>query len=379
MPPAPPSDPALPSPASSPTPIAAITRLRPWLRRLAAPAVTAVLLALLVRQLAASGAQIDPRAALARVSPAWLLAGVACFVAVNVIRAVRFQHLIPRPDVGATTFMPIGFALSFLNNILPFRGGEVVFVVAMRAGYGIPAADSTAALFLARMLDYLAVAAWFVPLAALSLHRLPPTTAWPVAGTPTAWLIGIAIAFMTALGALVAALAGLGPRALDLTRRALARAGLDRRPLARRAVDFADRTVLAFDALRSRRTYAVAFALTALLWLGIFAWQYSFIQGLNLAVDPASRGFADLGFPLFVVGATFGTLSKAVPVPTMGGHGVTEVGWTLGFTLVGVSVATAIAGSLGITLLTLFISTLFGLPALWWMERRRAARARLAR
>lgn len=353
-----------------------MTPLRAWLRRLAAPAVTAVLLALLVRQLAASGAQIDPAAALARVSPAWLAAGVACFVAVNIIRAVRFRHLIPRPDVGATAFMPIGFALSFLNNILPFRGGEVAFVVAMRAGHGIPAADATAALFLARMLDYLAVAAWFVPLAALSLHRLPPTTGWPVAGTPTAWLIGIAIAFMTALGALVAALAGLGPHAVDLTRRALARTRLDHRPLARRGLDFGQRTVHAFDALRSRRTYAITFALTMLLWLGIFAWQYSFIRGLDLAAGPAGPGFTDLGFPLFVVGATFGTLSKAVPVPTMGGHGVTEVGWTLGFTLVGVPVATAIAGSLGITILTLVVSTAFGLPALWWMERQRAARAR---
>lgn len=143
-----------------------------------------MLLALLVRQLAASGAQIDPAAALARVSPAWLAAGVACFVAVNIIRAVRFRHLIPRPDVGATAFMPIGFALSFLNNILPFRGGEVAFVVAMRAGHGIPAADATAALFLARMLDYLAVAAWFVPLAALSLHRLPPPPAGPSPARP---------------------------------------------------------------------------------------------------------------------------------------------------------------------------------------------------
>lgn len=353
--------------------------MKRWIRRLAPLAVTLALLALLVRQFVRQGGAMDVGGILANASPAWIAAGVVFFVAVNILRALRFRLLIPGPEVGVMSFMPIGFALSFLNNILPLRGGELVFVIAMRSGYGVPAADSAAALFLARVLDYLAVAAWFVPLALLSLDRLPPTTDWPAQGLPTAWLVGVVIGFMAALGLLIASLAALGEHALRLLVRILDRLGFGDRPLARRLVDFGQRAVRAFDALRTRRTLVAAFGLTLLLWLGIFAWQYSFARGLALAVEPGAPSFATLGFGLFVVGATFGTLSKAIPVPTMGGHGVTEVGWTLGFALVGIPVATAIASSLGITVLTLIVSTVFGLPALAWLElrRRRMAAGRM--
>ncbi len=350
--------------------------MKRWLSRLTPLLVTLALLALLIRQLVRQGGEMGGGALLANLSSGWVAAGVGFFVAVNLLRAVRFRVLIPLPSVGIGAYLPIGFALSFLNNILPLRGGELVFVVAMRSGYGVPAADSAAALFLARVLDYLAVAAWFVPLALVSLGRLPPTIDWPVAGLPTAWLVGGVIAFMAALGLVVAALAALGQRALGGLAWLLERVGLRERPLAKRLVSFGARTVQAFDALRTPRTLAAAFGLTLLLWLGIFAWQYCFARGLGLVVEPGAPSFEALGFGLFVVGATFGTLSKAIPVPTMGGHGVTEVGWTLGFALVGLPVATAIASSLGITVLTLVVSTLFGLPALGWLALRRRRMAR---
>jgi len=349
-----------------------------WLRRLAPAAVTLALLALLIRQLARQGGSLDVRAALAGIAPAWVAVGVLLFLVVNVLRAVRFRLLIPAPGVGTVSFMPVGFALSFLNNILPLRGGELAFVVAMRSGYGVPAVDSAAALLLARMLDYLAVAAWFVPLAFLSLDRLPPISDWPVPNTPTVWLIGTVIAFMAVLAVLVASLAGLGQRAVRAMAWGLDRLGQGARPVAVRLVDFGSRSVHAFEALRTGRTYAAAFGLTLLLWLGIFAWQYSFARGLGLRVEPGAGSFDTLGFGLFVIGATFGTLSKAIPVPTMGGHGIIEVGWTLGFTLVGIPVATAIASSLGITVLTLLVSTIFGIPMLGWLELRRRQLAQRA-
>jgi len=341
------------------------------LARLAPVAVTLALLALLARQFARHGGEVDLASLLAHVSPPWIAAGALCFVAVNVVRAVRFRVLIPTPGLGIVDFMPIGFALSFLNNVLPLRAGEVVFVVAMRSGYGVALADSTAALGLARILDYLAVAAWFVPLAALSWSRLPRTTDWPAPGMPTAGVIGLVIGFMVVLAATLFVLAGLGERAVRWLERLLALLGLADRPAARRVIDFGARAVRRFDALRTRRTYGAAFGLTMLLWLGIFAWQYSFARGLGLRVEPGAPDFAALGFGLFVVGATFGSLSKAIPVPTLGGHGVTEAGWTLGFALVGVPVATAIASSLGITVLTLAVSTALGVPALVWLEVRR--------
>lgn len=339
--------------------------------RLAPLLVTGFLLVLLLRQLRALGGGLAAGAPALQPEPGWLLAGVACFVGVNLLRAWRFRVLLPGQPVAAGALLPVGFALSFLNNILPLRGGELSFPLLMRESYGVPVADGTASIGLARIIDYLAVAAWFLPLALLSLDRIPATIDWPAPAVSTSRVLGIVILFMLALGLGVTLLAALGRQAIALLRRLLDRLGLGERAPAQRLVWFAIRTVQAFETLRSRGIFGRAFLLSLAVWMGVFAWQYCFARGLAGPPVAGEPGFASLGFGLFVVGATFGTLSKMIPVPTLGGHGVTEAGWALGFTLVGIPPRTAIASSLGITVLTLVVSTLFGLPALARLRARR--------
>ncbi len=321
--------------------------------RLLPAALSALLLGLLYRQLPA-GALMG---LLAGMSPAWLLTAAGLYGAVNVLRAIRFGLLLPALEAPVGHFVPLAFAVSLLNNVLPMRGGEAGFVLLAKTHYQASIAEATAALGLARLFDYLAVGALFVPLAWLSLSQLPKHTDWPWQGTEAGAILWAVIGLVLLLGLLTLSLPWLGGCALAVLRRLLSLLGLRETPPGRRVLSFAERTVTAVAALRKPATYLRLLGLSLLQWLILFAWLYAFVCGL---------GYRE-SFRLFVVGATFAVLSKALPVPTLGSMGVAETGWALGFTLAGWTPTDAIASGLAVTVLTVALSAVFGLPSLWWL------------
>ncbi len=332
--------------------------MKRWLPRLLPFAVTAVLLTLLLRQVSLP----DLVAQLQQADPRWLLLGVGLYTVVNLLRAVRFRVVMPGYRGRTVALMPVSFATAFLNNVLPMRSGEVSFVLLARARHNVTGAEATAALAVARIFDYIAVATLFVPLVGLSLPKLPPTTDWPLPGVPTAWLVGGA-GLLVLAGALVAlALATLGSRAVAGTRWLLARLGLVLHPWSQRLLGFGERAVAALALLRTRHIYGRVFGISLLLWLVMFLWTYSFTRALGIQET----------LPLFIVGASFGVFAKSIPLPDVGGTGLAVTAWTLGFSLIGWPKEQAIASGLAVAAMTLAMSAAFGLASLWWLRRRRA-------
>jgi len=329
--------------------------------RVALPAaVTAAVVVVLWRQLEPGALG----ALLGSVSPSWLVTGTGCFLALHVVRALRFRALLPGQALSAGELLPLALAVTLLGNTLPARGGEVSFVVLTRAGHGVPAAASTAAIAVARVLDLIAVAAWFVPLALLALPRLPAAAAWPRV-VETRGVVALVTAGVLLLAATAAAAAAQGRRAAAAMGRLAERRGWSRRRWVGRVVAFVADTAEALERLRTRRLLGTALGLTGAAWLLTFAWLYAYFRSLG----------QEAPFGLFVVGVTFAVLSKALPLPSLGGHGPSEAGWALGFTLLGWPPATAIATGLAVSVLNVGTVFLFGLPALAWV----GARARRAR
>ena len=81
-------------------------------------------------------------------------------------------------------------------------------------------------------------------------------------------------------------------------------------------------------------------------WLTTFAWFTAFLAAINIPVP----------LPLVIVGAAFATLSKALPLATVGGFGAHEAGWAFGFHLIGMPADLAIASGFAINILTLLAS-----------------------
>jgi uncharacterized membrane protein YbhN (UPF0104 family) len=147
------------------------------------------------------------------------------------------------------------------------------------------------------------------------------------------------------------------------------RLGLSQRRAVIAVLKVAQQAVDRLQKMRTFHIYTFTLGWSLLTWVGTFAWFAAFMQGIGIGQP----------FGLVVVGATFAMLAKAVPFITVGGFGAHEAGWTLGFSLVGMPVALAIASGFAVNLLTLLASTIFGGGALILMQAQERRRSRASK
>lgn len=348
-------------------------------KRLLPYVVVTAIIVFLLRQMD----PVDVLRLLARADWRWLLLGLVAYVVTNIVRAYRYGVLlqptangkwdggetpdIPDKDernkiaraIAPLSILPEMFAVSFFNNTLPSRAGEVSFPYYMWRRHGTAVGESSAALIIARVFDYVAVAALYIGCAWANLYRLSTNAATAVRVVAMFLLISF-------LG--LAAIPWIGQRALTALAWLLERLGLRSRRAAATLLRIGQQVVDRFHKMRTLRIYALTLFWSLLGWVGTFLWFAAFMQAIGL------------GRPLgiVVVGATFSMLAKAVPFITVGGFGAHEAGWTLGFSLVGMPVDLAIASGFAVNILTLLASTIFGGGAVLLMQTQDRAAARAA-
>jgi uncharacterized protein (TIRG00374 family) len=320
-----------------------------WIKRLVPVLGTLALLVFLLWQV--HPMQIIGQ--VARANVAWLLAGLACYVATNVVRSYRTAALL---DVAGfwppLAMLPDMFLLSLFNNTLPSRSGELSFPYLMLQRHRIPIGESATILIVMRILDYCAVAFMFLIAAGLAAGRLAPAALR---------VVGATVAFLLVTSLSLASLPWLGNRALGWLQRQLERRGLAASRLGAWLLKSGVQGVAALARMRDPRLTAFAGMTSCLGWLGTFAWFACFMQAVG-SPQPLL---------LVIVGATFATLAKAIPLISIGGLGAHEAGWTLGFGLVGVPAATAIVSGFSVNILTLLSSALCGGTALLYVALAR--------
>lgn len=332
--------------------------------------------------------QIDPATVmrlLLSADPGWILVGIAFYVLTNILRAFRFDVLLdldalpyarvdsvappaegdpyvtPSPPLALSSsplrILPEMFALSLFNNVLPSRSGELSFPYFMRKRHGMAIGESTAALLVVRIFDYLAVALLYCILAWLNLSRLASGAARVVQ------IVGLAL-FLSMI--VVAAMPWLGRQGMRFVRWATWRLGIAEIGFSQALLRVGDRIVSALATMRTPRTYGLTLVWSLLVWLATFAWFAAFMQAMGLGMH----------YSLVIVGATFAMLAKAIPFITVGGFGAHEAGWAVGFGLVGMGRDLAIASGFAVNILTLLASVVFGGLSLAYMriaDRKRTA------
>lgn len=295
--------------------------------------------------------QIDPTQVihlLAGADPRWLLVGLGFYMFANMLRSVRFSTLF-RADYSPLRLLPEMFAVSLFNNILPSRSGELSFPYFMKTRHGMAVGQSTAALLVVRIFDYLAVALLYVVFSLLNLNQLP-ASATPVILTVAALLL---ISLL-----LLATMPWLGRQFLRLAERVMSRLGLAETRSGTVLLRVTRRAVEAFEGMRTPRTYGFTIGWSLLIWLVTFGWFWAFMRAMGLAQS----------YPQVIMGGTFAMLAKAIPLITVGGFGAHEAGWALGFRLVGMDLDVAIASGFAVNILTLAASLIFGGAALVFMR-----------
>lgn len=320
-----------------------MTQIRSWL-----PYVVSLLILLVLLWL------IDWRDVLSLLlgtDPAWLTIGCGWYLLTNLLRAYRFYVLLDADTIRhPLQILPEMFTLSLLNNVLPSRSGELSFPFFMQRRYAISIGDGTATLLLARIFDLLSVILLYLVFAYIELQNLSPTTV-PIIERVA--LAGGAIS-ITLLGA--PWIANFGVQFLAAV---LSKMGVHNGAIAKAVLRLGHDAAAALQRMRRITIYGQTLAWSLAIWLVTFAWFDAFLR----AIDVPMR------YTLVVIGATFASVAKAIPLVSIGGFGAHEAGWTLGFSLVGMEQSLALSTGVAVNLLTLAVSVVFGGICLLYINR----------
>lgn len=311
--------------------------LRPRIKRIFPYIVTGIIVWLLLRQIRL----VAIWHLLAKIDVRWLLIGFGWYLLTNTFRSYRFGTLMGISGVKKPLrLLPEMIALSFMNNVLPARSGELSFPYLMQRRHGTPIGDSLSYLLIVRIFDLVAVSTLFLVFTWLEKNKLTQATEYAVAGI--CFLLVPTLLFLVSLP-------WLGVRGLRIGIWVLGRLNMAERKVGRRLLGIFQQAINAMIQVHRVGAYGRVFFWSILGWLTTFAWFASFLQAFHVSVQ----------YPLVVVGATFATLSKAIPFVTVGGFGAHEAGWALGFHLVGMPLETAIVSGFAVNILTLLASLLF--------------------
>ena len=279
---------------------------RQFLVRAASIAITAVLLADLVGRV--NWSEFDQL--LARIAPSsWLLALLA-YLALNLLRALRFRILLDKRDSPWRILIPITLYHNFLVRALPFKLGEISYIVMLRSRLNYSMEEGLSSLFGARVLELVIIVMVFassIPASAEHLEAQRDELLAAIAVTFAVSVIGLYFG-----GALIRAFLRLLQPLLKYVekRRAGFATGANRR--LRHLANEMDR-------IRQPRLFLTALLTTCFTYTSSFLTNYILLRALGVDVE----------LPAFIAIISLGMFASAFPF-TVSGFGVVEAAWRFG-------------------------------------------------
>ncbi len=285
--------------------------------------------------------------ALASLEPADYALAASIHLGIYCLRAFRFRLLVPpssRPSFGRA--LTVSSAHNLASYVLPAKTGEASFIVYLKRFAGVSGARGLASLLVSRLLD-LAVMCTAVSLACFYLASTASDSVRERVGD----LVPLAV-LLLGLTLVLAVLCARGHLLVSFFERLSKLLRLDRLKLGRKVLD---RTVDVEEALRlagGEGRLALAALLTLPIWMLVFAF-YS-VLGTNLGL-PVTTSYPEVAF-----GSSATVMFNLLPVNGVAGFGTQEMGWTLGFEILGVDRKLALASGISTHLVQLFNVCLFG-------------------
>lgn len=310
----------------------------PTLAKAVAVVITIVLLVILLSQVSVAGVVTT----LTCINPLYLVAGFLLYACSYFFRAMRFRILLSG-EVGMRDLFKVVCVHNMMNNLLPARTGELSYIYLLNKVHGRNIGEGIATLVISRVFDFIAIAGIFL-CAVMILRRLP--------GTAT----------QTALYALAAVLLGMGiiifliksdkKKILATIGNLFGRYKLDKNPVAGRIFSKIHETADSFDALGSAAMHFHLRVLTTTLglWVSLYTFYYCMALAMHM----------DVGYVPAVFASSFAVFTTVLPIQGIGGFGTIEGGWAVGFILVGIPDAVAVASAFGFHLIMLMYTLLLG-------------------
>ena len=276
--------------------------------RLVSVLVTVGLLFFLIRTLGG----VDFGELLRRISASNLLAALFAYLALNVFRAIRFYILLDKGDTPLRILLPITFYHNGLVRVLPFKLGELSYIVLLRSRLNYSMEEGVSSLFGARILELLIIVLVFASGILFSGGQFAQRDSL---------MLTIAVIFIISAvglyfaGELIRFLLGIFQRILAV---------FIQRKIRWIAVIQSKLLELAgeFDRIRHPRLFVSALFVSCFTYTSSFMTNYILLRAVGVDVE----------LPIMVAMISFGMFGAALPFPSVGGFGVVEGVWVLALT-----------------------------------------------
>ncbi len=310
----------------------------PALTKAVAVVITIVLLAILLSQVSVA----DVVTTLTSINPLYLIAGFFLYACSYFFRALRFRILL-NGELAMRDLVNVVCVHNMMNNLLPARTGELSYIYLLNKVHGRNTGEGIATLVIARVFDFITIAGIFL-CAVVILQHLPDTAAKTVPYALIAVLLSIVL--ITIL------LKSDKRKILSIIENLLGRYKLDKNPVGSRILSKTHETADSFDALSNAdmRFHLRVLTTTIGLWVSLYTFYYCMALAMHM----------DIGYIPAVFASSFAVFTTVLPIQGVGGFGTIEGGWAVGFILIGVPDAVAVASAFGFHLIMLIYTVFFG-------------------
>lgn len=278
-------------------------KTRQLLWRLVSALVTIGLLFFLLRNLE----EFDFAALLGRISFLSLLAALFSYLALNIFRAIRFRILLDKGNAPLRLLIPITLYHNCLVRVLPFKLGELSYIVLLRSRLRYSMEEGLSSLLGARILELLIIVVVFASGILLSGEAF--------AAQSDQLMLIIGLVFVASVVGLYFAgsLIRLSLRLLD----PLISGGGWMAAMTRKLLEIA----VEFDRIRHPRLFLSALFISCFTYISSFMTNYILLRALGL----------EAALPVVIAIISVGMFGSAFPF-SVSGFGVVELSWLFGLT-----------------------------------------------
>jgi uncharacterized protein (TIRG00374 family) len=284
--------------------------------------------------------------------PADLIAAFGFYICVYLIRTFRFKQFPLLNQISTWDLIPIVSLHGFMNLIFPMRSGELSLVYLLRKFHKTEIGSGMGILLLVRLFDLIALAL------CLSAGLVLVGSGGNKATGP--WLVVVPVL----LGVMITVISLTAGRWWRTLVRLLSlfceRTRIRDKSWCKVFFVWMDEIGLVLESSK-RLTFSVRLLVTSLAsWLFLFFSVWLLLQAV---------GITRFSYPEVVIGSTGAAITSALPVNAIGNFGTLQVGWTVGFSALGMSADEGIASGFAIHIFILIFSSILALTSYLFLTK----------
>jgi uncharacterized protein (TIRG00374 family) len=277
---------------------------------------------------------------LKNIDPLWAALGSAAYFLATLFRALRYKWLIYSRNISLNELFRISVFYNLSLMVLPSKLGELSYPYFLNKMSGVTMTEGLASLIASRVYDFFIILMVFL-FVSIGFQTFFRVNLFFVLSM-SLFLIGLILLVFFYMN-----------RILWLVSRIIVKLSKWIRKERAKPVQWVQRklheTAEDFHAIKAKKTY-LPVALTSLIsWIMVFLTFYAFVRGFSISVP----------FGEAVFGSTIAIITNAIPIGGLGNWGTLEVGWAVGFLMIGLPKGKAIASGFGVHILVFLVCAFF--------------------